>query len=433
MQKCFIYFSNAFNFDVTIYKEQIYIPAGRRLLKPNQFDYIHFRSMMKNHLLLVFTFFVFSCSPSLPTDSSAKQDQGKAYFPEKGDKWKHQAPEKSGLDAALLQQAVDWAKTQETTQMSRNFATQEEIFGKLLGPMPTNRAETNGIVLRHGYIVAEWGDTQRPDPTYSVAKSVLSTILGITLDRGMIRRIQDPVAQYINDGGYDSEHNKKITWEHHARQTSEWEGELWGKKHDFIGKEAFGRGERKPRELQEPGTFYEYNDVRINRLSLSLLRLWRKPLPEVFRDEIMQPIGASDTWQYQGYRNSTVEIDGKPMPSVSGGTRWGGGLWINARDEARFGYLMLRQGRWGNKQIVSADWVKQATTRGPVGPDYGYLWWLNTQQKAWPDAPATSFAALGAGSNTIWIDPEHDIVIVWRWHNGNPNELIKRVLAAIQD
>lgn len=101
------------------------------------------------------------------------------------------------------------------------------------------------------------------------------------------------------------------------------------------------------------------------------------------------------------------------------------------RDEARFGYLFLRNGRWQDKQIVSQNWVKQATTRGTVGPDYGYLWWLNTEQKAWPDAPATSYAALGAGSNTIYVDPANDLVIVWRWHNGSPNELVKRVLAAV--
>ncbi len=199
----------------------------------------------------------------------------------------------------------------------------------------------------------------------------------------MIQSINDPVAKYIKDGGYSSEHNGKVTWEHHSRQTSEWEGELWGKKYDFIGKEAFGRGERKPRELQEPGSFYEYNDVRINRFALSLLRLWEKPLPEVLEDEIMDPIDASETWRWVPYRNSIVEINGKQMPSVSGGTRWGGGLWISARDEARFGYLFLRNGRWKDKQLISEQWVKEATTsRGTVGPDYGYLWWLNTEGKA---------------------------------------------------
>lgn len=369
------------------------------------------------------------------------------YFPAKGDGWARREPAKVGMDATRLDAAVAFAKTQETTQMKPDFSTQEEIFGKLLGPMPASRATTNGIILRHGYIVAEWGDTQRPDPAYSAAKSVLSTVVGISYERGMIPDIRQPVATLIHDGGYESAQNRTVTWEHHLQQSSEWEGELWGKNGDFVGKEAFGKGERKPRALRAPGTYYEYNDVRINRMALSLLRLWKKPIPDVVRDEIMNPIGASDSWQYIPYPTAVADIDGKPMPSVSGGTRWGGGLRISSRDLARFGYLFLRQGRWKDRQIVSADWVKQATTPGSVGPDYGYLWWLNTGRatapadrpdksesgkKPWPDAPMNSFAALGAGSNTVWVDPEHDIVIVWRWHNGNPNELIERVLAAVR-
>lgn len=367
-----------------------------------------------------------------PTAASGAGGKAKEYFPGPGNGWKHQAPAEAGFDAVRLDSAVAFAKRQETTQMTPSFSTQEEIFGKLLGPMPSSRAATNGLVLRHGYIVAEWGETQQPDPTYSAAKSFLATILGISIDRGLIKDVHEPVANYVKDGGYDSEHNRLITWEHHARQTSEWEGELWGKNADFVGREAFGKGERKPRAIQAPGTYYEYNDVRINRLALSLLRVWRQPLPQVLKKEVLDPIGASNFWQWVPYPNAVATVDGKAMPSVSGGTRWGGGLLISARDEARFGYLMLRQGRWGRRQIVSPGWVKQATTRGPVGPDYGYLWWLNTEQKAWPDAPATSYAALGAGQNTIWVDPAHDVVIVWRWHNGSPNELIKRVLAALK-
>ena len=289
------------------------------------------------------------------------------YFPTKGD-WVQLAPEKAGMDAALLEQAVAFARTQETQQMPPDFSTQEEIFGTLLGPMPASRAATNGIILRHGYIMAEWGDTRAVDPTYSVAKSVLSTLLGITIERGIIPDIHDPVANLIHDGGYDSAQNRAITWEYHAQQASEWEGSLWGKNSDFVGKEAFGRGERKPRALQKPGTFYEYNDVRINRFALSLLRLWKKPLPDVVKEQIMDPIGASDTWRYVTYPNAVADVDGKQMPSVSGGTRWGGGLQISARDEARFGYLFLRQGRWKDQQIVSQDWVKKATSPSPYGP-----------------------------------------------------------------
>ena len=381
-------------------------------------------------LLLLLPALAACTRPATPGGSAAAP--ARLYFPAPGAAWKHQMPEAAGFDGGRLAAAVAFARTQETTQMAPDFSTQEKIFGKLLGPMPTGRAATNGLVLRHGYIVAEWGDTQRPDPTYSVAKSVLATILGLSVDRGLVPDLRAPVARSIQDGGYDSEHNRLITWEHHARQTSEWEGELWGKNADFMGREAFGQGERKPRALEAPGTHFEYNDVRINRFALSLLRLWRRPLPAVLKTEIMDPIGASSSWQWVPYPNAVATVDGQVLPSVSGGTRWGGGLRISARDEARFGYLMLRQGRWGRRQIVSAAWVKQATTRGPVGPDYGYLWWLNTAQKAWPDAPATSYAALGAGQNTVWVDPEHDVVIVWRWHDGNPNELIKRVLAAIK-
>ena len=122
---------------------------------------------------------------------------------------------------------------------------------------------------------------------------------------------------------------------------------MWGKKHDFVGTVAFGDGERKPRALQAPGAFYEYNDVRINRFSLSLLRLFKKPVPDVFRDEVMNVIGASNTWQWIPYKNSYAEVDGKKLASVSGGTRWGGGVWINSWDMARFGYLWLRNGTMG--------------------------------------------------------------------------------------
>jgi CubicO group peptidase (beta-lactamase class C family) len=163
------------------------------------------------------------------------------------------------------------------------------------------------------------------------------------------------------------------------------------------------------------------------------MRLWKQPLPEVLKTEIMDPIGASNTWVYHGYDNSGVEIYGKIMKSVSGGTRWGGGLWMSTRDHARFGYLMLRRGKWNSRQIISESWIQQATARGgPGDADYGYLWWLNTQGDTWPDAPKTSFAALGAGSNTIWIDPEHDLVVVWRWHRGSGDEFFKRILAAVE-
>lgn len=353
------------------------------------------------------------------------------YYPARNS-WESRKPSDVGMDENQLNQAVAWAKAHETNR-PKDLSDQAQVFGRVLGKMPAERGGVNGIILRQGYIVAEFGDTARVDPTYSVAKSYLSTLLGLAIDRVLIKNITDPVRKYITDGGYDSPHNAKITWEYHARQTSEWEGTMFGKPHTFIGTEEFGAGARKPRDLREPGTFYEYNDVRINRFSLSLLRVWKRPLPDVLKTEIMDPIGASNTWSYYGYENSDVDVDGKKMTSVSGGTRWGGGLWMSTRDHARFGYLMLRRGKWKDKQLISEEWITRATAAGGPGDnDYGYLWWLNTQGKARPDTPKNSFAAVGAGQNILWIDPDHDLVVVLRWYRGNDNEFFKQIIRAIK-
>jgi CubicO group peptidase (beta-lactamase class C family) len=335
------------------------------------------------------------------------------------------------MDAVKLDEAVTFARAHESNRQM-DFSDQERIFGSLLGSIPTRRAHTNGLVVYKGYVVAEFGDTTWVDPTYSVAKSMLSTVAAIATRDGRIRSLDEPVGATVKDGGYDSPRNSTVTWKMHLQQESEWEGSMWGKKDDFVGAVAFGEGERPARELRRPGTFYEYNDVRINRLSLSLLRTFRNPVPEVFRDEVMDVIGASNSWKWVPYHNSYVEIDGRKMPSVSGGTRWGGGVWINSWDMARFGYLWLRGGKWGDRQLLPPAYVKAATSPSAHGPDYGYLWWLNTQGKNYPGLSSTVFGARGAGSNTITISPDHDLVVVWRWHSGNEAEFVKRVISAIR-
>jgi CubicO group peptidase (beta-lactamase class C family) len=362
--------------------------------------------------------------------AAAPVAQSGQYFPPAGT-WARKAPAELGLDPAKLAEAVTYAQSRESTR-AIDFSDQEKIFGSLLGSLPTKRARTNGLVIYKGYVVAEFGDTTWVDPTYSVAKSMMSTVAGIAVRDGRIANLDEPVGATVKDGGYDSPRNAQVTWKMHLQQETEWEGNMWGKQDDFVGVEAFGDGQRRPRERQKPGTFYEYNDVRINRLGLSLLRTFKKPVPEVFRDEIMDPIGASNAWKWVPYHNSYVVIDGKKMASVSGGTRWGGGVWINSWDMARFGYLWLRGGKWGDKQILPPAYVKAAATRSEHGPDYGYLWWLNTLGKNYPGLPTTVYGARGAGSNTILISPDHDLVVVWRWHAGNEGEFAKRVIAAIK-
>ena len=360
-----------------------------------------------------------------PAQSSAPS----FYFPPAGS-WAHKNPAELGLDPVKLAAAVAWAQAHET-ERALDFSDQEKTFGTRLGSMPTRRAHTNGVVVYKGFVVAAFGDTGAVDPTYSVAKSMLATVAGVGVRTGRIASVTDPVGRTVSDGGYAAP-NAGITWQHHLQQESEWQGSLWGKNADFIGAAAFGAGERKPRPTNAPGTFFEYNDVRINRFALSLLRVFDQSVPEVFQDEVMGPIGASSSWKWVPYTNSYVDLHGKQAASVSGGTRWGGGMWIDTFDMARFGYLWLRGGAWNGQRIVPAAYVRAALTPSAIGPDYGYLWWLNTKGKNLPGMPATAYAALGAGSNSIVVSPEHDLVVVWRWHAGNPAEFARRVVEAIR-
>lgn len=385
-------------------------------------------SVLTRHLRSKFSILALAL---LAGPATALAAQSTKYFPPAGT-WERKAPSEVGMDAEKLKAAVDFALTRASAWDFEQ--DQVRTFGTPLGPVPRTRAGTNGIIVRHGYIVAEFGDVKANDPVYSVAKSFLSTVAAIAFDRSAIKSVNDRVGNYVKDGGYDSPHNSAITWQHHLQQTSEWEGVLWGKNANFIGAEAFGRGERRPRDIGEPGTFYEYNDVRINRFALSLARVFKRSVPDVLRTEIMDRIGASNQWRWIPYDNSTVEIGGKQVGSVSGGTRWGGGIWINSEDLARFGLLALNRGKWGNQQIVSDRWWTEALAPSTTAnsPDYGYLWWLNTK-KGSPNAPATSFQARGNGSNTIYVDPDNDIVFVWHWHQGSMDGMVQRILAAITD
>lgn len=393
----------------------------------------HTRKFLVATLPIAFlALWVSGCGTTTTAESSGDPHvSAPAYVPPAA-KWDTRKPEELGFDGKLLAEAVEFAKQHGSNW---DFANQTRIFGSLLGPLPSAHASTNGIIIRHGYIVAEFGDTNAVDPTYSAAKSYLSTIAGVAVDHGLIPDIDQAVGSLVHDGGYESPHNAKVTWRHHLTQTSEWEGEMFGKPSTFIGREKFGEAEMKPRAIREPGSFYEYNDVRVNRFALSMLRVWKRPLPEVLKAEIMDPIGASATWKYVPYsaEGAMVDVDGVKMPTVSGGTRWGGGLWISSRDHARLGLLMLRRGQWGDRRVLSEQWIDQATRPQGVRKDYGFLWWLNTDGR-WPQAPSSCFSAQGAGDNTVWIDPEHDLVVVWRWHRGDAQaEFYKRIIEAIRD
>jgi len=360
------------------------------------------------------------------------------YYPPRS-RWAKKAPQEVGLDPVLLQKAIDFSvshENPETRDLALALATSfgREPFGEAIGPT-RERGGLNGIIVSKGYIAAEWGETERVDMSFSVTKSFLSTLVGLAWQRGMIRDVGDRVRDYLPTPElFASEHNSKITWDHLLRQTSDWQGTLWGKP-DWADRPEGERPSDYPnRKLSEPGTRYKYNDVRVNLLALAALHVWRKPLPVVLREEVMDPIRASNRWRWNGYDNSWVEIDGMKVQSVSGGGHWGGGMFISAHDMARFGYLFLRNGRWNERSIVSQEWIRMARTPGTANPLYGYMnWFLNTERKPLPAAPESSVMFQGNGANIIYIDWENDLVVVVRWIQGRAlSEFIGMVLESIR-
>jgi len=374
-------------------------------------------------------------APAVPAAAAASP-----YFPERFD-WQHRKPEEVGMDPSRISEAVQVSIAREnpgpkdmTLFLHGSFG--KEPYNTLIGPVK-DRGGPSGVITRHGYIVAEWGDPKRADITNSVTKTFLTTVVGLAWQRGLIHDVNDYARDYMppHVDLFEAPHNQRIKWDHLLRQTSDWQGTLWGKP-DWADRPEGDKPQDWPnRQLHEPGTHYKYNDVRVNVLALAALHVWRRPLPQVLREEIMEPIGASSTWRWYGYENSWVEIDGQRIQSVSGGGHWGGGMFIDSYDMARFGYLFLRQGRWKDHQIVSGKWIEMARTPGPANAGYGFAnWFLNTNRKALPSAPASAVYFEGNGANVIYVDWENDIVAVVRWISGSGalNEFVGKIVAAVK-
>jgi CubicO group peptidase (beta-lactamase class C family) len=366
-----------------------------------------------------------------------------------GRHWPDIDPREAGFDPDRLEKALRFARDNES-QWPNSMYTHEGVFvgsayvedkppyDQPLGPV-FPRGSANGVIIRRGALVASWGNPDQVDMTFSIAKSYLAILAGIAVDRGLIPSIDEPVGNLVSDGGFDDPHNAPITWRHLLEQTSEWHGELFDRPDSVdwnrqVGPETDNRNKGGERSLQAPGEHYEYNDVRVNRLALSLLRVFKQALPDVLREAIMDPLGASGTWQWNGYDNSWVDVDDQRIQSVTGGGHWGGGIIISARDHARVGELIRNRGRMGGKQLLSESWVDAMLTPSAANKQYGLLWWLNTDRGLYPSAPASSVFALGGGQNLIWVDRPRELVVVARWvHKPVTDALLGAISQAIID
>jgi CubicO group peptidase (beta-lactamase class C family) len=344
----------------------------------------------------------------------------------------------------MLQQAVQFAVGHETAwprEIGDGWGIHHQDpppWNRLLGPVHA-RGPVSGAILVNGERLISWGEPERADLTFSVAKTYLALLAGIAHDRGLLPDVDEAVGARVHGIGFDRGRNAQISWAHLLQQTSEWEGTCFGvpdqadryRTVQFQGTAAVGnKGDARP--LRAPGTYWEYNDVRINQLSLALLHLFGRPLPEVFRDSIMRPIGASENWSWVGYDNAWIELAGKRVQSVPGGTHWGGGVSIGSIDQARIGHLLLDDGKANGRQVLSAQWMARMRSPCPIAPFYGYLIWLNHLRRVFPSVPESSYFAIGAGSSFTWVEPQRRLVVVVRWIDADHADgFFARVLEAI--
>lgn len=371
------------------------------------------KNLIRSLVIIVIVTFVYSVQVSAQ------------YFPPMGVNWQEIKPSKAGFNEQALLDAVKFAEENEYSgsrdlrlAILKGFA--REPYHDILGPTK-KRGGPAGMIIKDGYVVAQWGDIKRVDMTFSVTKSYLSTVAGLAVDKGLISDVNDVVKNYVWDNTFEGEHNAKITWDHLLTQSSDWSGSLFGSPDwsDRPPREG-GVDDWKYRELHEPGTYFKYNDVRVNVLAYSLLQVWRKPLPQVLKENVMDPIGASSTWRWMGYDHAWVNLDGQKMQSVTGGGHSGAGVFISAEDHARFGLLFLNEGNWDGQQVISREWVTNVQNSSAANASYGYMWWLNRGSRKWDgiDDEAIYYAA-GFGGNYIIIDKANNMVVVTRWLEPN--------------
>lgn len=323
-----------------------------------------------------------ACSDDAGGDAKAAEKEAAssttaAPFP--GAEWEEAEPADLGLDAEPLEALADSLEAKASDCMA---------------------------VVKDGRLVAEeyWNGTE-PDKNqevFSVTKSVTSTLVGIAQDEGFLD-IDEPASKYITE--WQGTPSESVTIKNLIANDS---GRFWSQPMDYgemiraTDKTAFTIGLT---QQEPPGTKWEYNNSAIQTLEAVLERATGQPVGDFAQERLFEPIGM------------TSEMGKDP----AGNATTFSGLQTGCRDLARFGHLFLNKGTWAGDEVVSSDWVEEATKPSQeLQPRYGYLWWLNTRGvesedsdlRPWPSAAPTAYAALGLFEQIVMVLPEQNMVVV---------------------
>jgi CubicO group peptidase (beta-lactamase class C family) len=293
-----------------------------------------------------------------------------------GNWWEHVVPEAVGWSTANIKQAEEWSRHIGSTAV---------------------------MIVHHGVVVAEWGDTAAKTPLASVRKSLLSALIGNAVERGEVTLSQPLGALGIDDN------DPSLSAEEKTATVGDLLKARSGIYHAALYETAGMAAQRPPRFSHKPGTFWYYNNWDFNTLGTIYEHAARSSIFDAFEREIARPIGMQDY----------VPSDGKYVTGAAS-VYPAYPFNMSARDLARFALLYLQKGKWQDRQLVPAHWVAESTqpySQAGFGPGYGYLWWtgfLDTSIAPSVKLPPGSFFALGAGGQVAFVVPTYDLVVVHR-------------------
>jgi CubicO group peptidase (beta-lactamase class C family) len=290
-----------------------------------------------------------------------------------GADWDVSSPESEGMDAAGLEDVATYCQAHNCGGV---------------------------VIVRHGRIVWEryrggW-DVNSTDNSWSMAKSVTSALVGIAIAEGKIKSIDESAADFIPEWRGDD--RKEITLRNLLSMTS---GLLWNE--DYFQKSdvttmIFSDDQNAyaiSRPLsRDPGDDWYYSSGDAQVFSAIIKAATGEDAYQYAQEKLLGPIGVTGDWW-------DTDKAGNVLTYCC--------LHTTAREFARFGYLYLRDGLWGDKQIVPADWVRESTQASQSeNPSYGLYWWLLDL----PDAPKDTYMAMGFQTKRIYVIPSLDIVAV---------------------
>jgi CubicO group peptidase (beta-lactamase class C family) len=293
-----------------------------------------------------------------------------------GAEWEHVAPAAAGWSAEQLKSAEEWSGHMGSTAV---------------------------IVIHHGAVVAEWGDTAAKTQLASVRKSLLSALIGIAVERKQIS-----LNQPIGELGID-DNEPSLTAEEKTATVRELLQARSGIYHAALYKTPAMAARRPPRFSHQHGTFWYYNNWDFNTLGAIYEHATRSSIFDAFEREIARAIGMQD---YTPADGEYVTGASSVYPAYP--------FKMSARDLARFALLYLHQGKWRDRQLVPAPWVEESTqaySRSGFGPGYGYLWWTGFVDGGFAPSvtlPSGSFFAWGNGGQFAFVMPAFDLVFVHR-------------------